>query len=321
MPTVRLMKIGADPEFSFLDREGRMVEANAAISRVRSKFGLDGCSSIAELRPSPSINPSQVVRNIYGDLLAGYYANPRTRELYWKAGSSVGDGQEEDVFATGGHIHFGIHAATSYRIYGNRSDYYRNASEYLDTYLAQVVRLLEDPSELRERLDGEYGFLGDHRSNTHGMEYRVLGSWLTSPRVAEGVLCLAQTILYQHMWLTAHKKVIVLDRLAPRSETNEYDDYAGDPNVTRALKTYRTKFKQIQSDIRKFKLYRQHELPIEFIFKLIEAKKTWYPGKDVDMKQAWGISSAASLGEQLPPLSKKILPIVKFDDIWKRARR
>jgi len=238
--------------------------------------------------------------------------------LYWKAGTvAEGDGE---VYPTGGHIHFGIHSAVPRRVFGDRDVYYKKMTRYLDTYLAQVVRQLENPHELGARLDGEYGFLGDHRANEHGFEYRVLGSWLTSPRVAEGVLCLAQTIAYQHMLLTSKGKCPEENQLTPNSELDDYNSGSWDRgaiNVPRALKVYRTKFKELQTDIRKFKLYRRHELPIEFIFKLVETKKSWYPGEEVDMKAAWGLVNAK--GVILEP-SKKILPAVKFDDIWKRAR-
>lgn len=316
MPTVRLFKVGADPEFGFLNRSGEIEEANNVMTRVRSKFGLDGCSAIAEMRPDPSINPSQVVRNLYNDLLTGYHANPGIQDLYWKAGSAISD--SGDTYPTGGHIHLGIHAAITRRVYGERNQYYRDLSAYLDTYLAQVCRLLESPSELKERLQGEYGFLGDHRANSHGLEYRVLGSWLTSPRVAEGVLCLAQAVAYQHMWLTAHGKDINLEGIAPKSETNHYGEYESTGNMPKMLKQYRSKFGRVSSDIRRFRLYRQHELPIEFILRLAEQKKTWYPGAKVDMKQAWGITTAAV--SATPPRPSRLLPAVKFNDIWKRAR-
>lgn len=325
MPTVRLFKVGADPEFGFLDENGEVVEAHDVMSTVRTKFGLDGCSSISEMRPDPSINPSQVVQNLYSDFLKGYYANPDIRNLYWKAGSVVGD-----ELPTGGHIHFGIASAITKNLYGGRIEYYRKLVMYLDTYLAQTVRLLDAPQELRYRINGDYGFLGDFRANGHGLEYRVLGSWLTSPRIAEGVLCLAQAIVYQHMWMTVHKKNIDLGNLPPGKvidcgcEANEQEcecemEYDENMNVTKSLKLYRKKFPMLRDNIRRFKLYKQHELPIEFLFQLIEKNKTWFPGKDVDMKQAWGITSLAS--PKNVTLPEKILPTVKFDDIWKRAEK
>lgn len=316
MPTVRLFKVGADPEFGFLNSSGDLVEASSVITMVRSKFGLDGCAAIAEMRPDPSINPSQVVRNLYNDLLNGYYLNPKTRDLYWKAGSVLEDSC--DIYATGGHIHFGIHNSVPRRHYGNRLDYYKKLTKYLDTYLAQTVRLLETPKQLGGRIDGEYGQLGDQRENSHGVEYRVLGSWLTSPRIAEGVLCLAQTIAYQHMWLTVNRKDINLDRLSPEEEADEYGEGSEYSDaVPDYIRDYRKKFNTLSSHIRKFQLYKKHELPIEFVLKLVEKRKTWYPGEGVDMKQAWGIAPAAII----PPRSAgKVLPVVKYDDIWKRAR-
>jgi len=193
----------------------------------------------------------------------------------------------------------------------------------MDCYLSQVTRLLEDPDELEYRLGAEYGFLGDHRSNAHGLEYRTVGSWLTSPRVAEGVLCLAQTVAYEHLHGFAHKpetmKKITTSELMPAPETNEFDEYSGEEvDVRSELKNYRKKFPTVQAHIRRFKLYKRHELPIEFLFKLVESKKMWFPGKDIDMKQAWGIAAAPAAKEKL--LQEKILPAVKFEDIWKRAR-
>ncbi len=322
MATVRLFKIGADPELGFLDREGRIVEAGSVMTRVRHSFGLDGCTSIAEMRPAPSINPAQVVQNLYKDFLQGYYANPKLRELYWKAGSSLADGN--DNFGIGGHIHFGIHGVTGRTIFDGRLAYYRDLVLFLDTYLAQVGRLLDSPVEMEERME-EYGYLGDFRTNGHGLEYRTLGSWLTSPRVAEGILCLAQTVVYQHLWETANKRKVRLDRLAPLGArrcdcSDDCEDVDGEEtnDIRRSIRQYKKKFPTLRDNIRGFKLYRQHEVPIEFIFKLIEKNKTWFPGEKVDVKVAWGVSTEHTFGKAIV-IPNKVLPAVKFDDIWKRA--
>jgi hypothetical protein len=311
MPTIRLFKVGADPEFGFLDTDGDVVNASQVLY-ASNHFGLDGCDSIAEMRPSPSVNPSQVVHNLYTDFARGYARNESIRELTWKAGSSV-----SDEYAIGGHIHLGIHSTVSHKLFGDRGSYYRELAKYLDMYVAQVVRLVEDPEETKTRLGSEYGFLSDFRSNDHGMEYRTCGSWLTSPRVAEGVLCLAQTVAYQHMWHKVHDSLPTdREQLAPTPEVNEYDEFSGDVNLPKELRAYRKKFPTLQADIRRFKLYKRHELPIEFLFKLVENKKTWFPSNR-DMKQAWGIASAPAIIKATP---EKILPAVHFEDIWKRAR-
>lgn len=295
--------IGADPEFAVMDGD-EIVMANEVIS-PRHNFGLDGCEEIAELRPSPSFNPSEVVRNIHKDLCMGYNTNPEARVYTWRAGSFV------EGYSIGGHVHLGLRAAmrgTSL----TPDNTYEDLSRYLDTYMAQVIRLIENTSEARRRRSEEYGFLGDFRPNRHGMEYRTLGSWLTSPRVAEGVLCLSQTITYEYLLQRLNNKVIRLDMLAPEREVDENGDFLYDlPNFSRAITSYRRKFPTLQKHIRGFKLYEVNKEPIEFIFKLVENKKTWCLKED--MKAAWGVASEA------PALATKIIPPVRFEDIWKRA--
>jgi len=331
------MKIGADPEFSFQNSDGELVEASNVMSRVRSCFGLDGCDSIAELRPAPDFNPSQVVKTIYTDLRRGYMENPDIRDLYWKAGSIA---EVSEGYSTGGHIHFGLRGAVRGLCRSNE-DYYRELTRFLDTYLGQVGRLLEDPREAEARFgEGEYGHLGDYRSNAHGMEYRVLGSWLSSPRIAEGVLCLAQTVAYQHLWEKKHKIKRDISKIAPAHEYSdgdgdgdcicETDDAAencdGDcnpppstpPEFRTAMRLHRKRFPELRKQIRTFKLYKKHKNAIEFLFTLIEKRKTWFPGKNVDMKAAWGITSIVSSSPGNLP--KKALPPVRFNDIWERAR-
>jgi len=319
MSNIRLFKVGADPEFGLLDNQGRLVEA-CDVMQVRHRFGLDGCSAIAEMRPEPSINPSQVVRNLYQDMVEGYYRSEKMQNLRWKAGSVVQSSRHttrDEIFTIGGHIHLGIRAAVAPRVFGSRESYYEELASYLDTYLAQIMRLLEDPLELSDRVENGYGALGDYRSNSHGMEYRTLGSWLTSPRIAEGALCLAQTVAYQHIWMTAHKKEdFLLERLSP-SYTAGSQDFEESSVNSHELRTYRKKFPTLRDQIRRFKLYKRHELPIEFIFKLVESNRTWFPGKDIDMKVAWGITSAARIENTRKP--ERVLPVVKFEDIWKRA--
>ena len=320
MYRVRLFKVGCDPEFALLN-EDELVNASEVINETNA-FGLDGCDFIAELRPSPSINPSQVVQTLHKDMVRGYYNNPEVRELYWKAGSSS-QSASEGAFATGGHIHLGIDRSLPHNVYGNKMDFYLQIVSHLDTYLSQLIRLLELPKETGERAENEYGYPGDVRTNNHGIEYRTLGSWLTSPRVAEGVLCLAQTVVYQAMWAKANRKESQLGNLDPREgcECDIWEEGCScyfSEDVSRINTQFRKKFPELRTRIRRMKLYPQHEVPIEFIFRLVEKEKTWFPGKGVDMKMAWGISGVSKEDVKRP--AAKILPPVKFDDIWKRAQ-
>lgn len=296
--------IGADPEFAVMDGIN-IVIAHEVIS-PRHNFGLDGCEEIAELRPSPSFNPSEVVRNIHKDLCTGYNTNPEARHYAWRAGSYI------DGYSIGGHVHLGLRAAMRGTAM-TPNNTYADLSKYLDTYLAQVIRLVENTSQAGRRRSDEYGFLSDFRPQRHGMEYRTLGSWLASPRVAEGVLCLAQTITYEYLLQRINKKDIRLDMLAPAAELDKEGDYlCGIPSFSRSVASYRRKFPTLQKHIRGFKLYKANSEPIEFIFKLVENKKTWCLKED--MKVAWGITP-----EVPTTVANKIIPPVRFDGIWKRA--
>lgn len=292
MAVTRLFKVGADPEFGFVDTDGELYGACDLIKDdCGGRFGLDGCNEIAELRPEPSENPSVVVKNIYRAMADGVRRNRETLSYSWEAGSILfGDGE----YPIGGHIHLGIKY---------RGIDYADLALDLDALLTQVVRLLEEPDKLKKR-SCDYGMYSDMRANHHGAEYRTLGSWITSPRIAEGVLCLAQAITYEKLSFKNRKIKLLSDRLRPDKE----DEFALD------IKDMRKKFRHLRVIIRKLKLYKKYKQPIDFLLKLIEKKKTWYPG--TDMKVAWGISAATS---GLLPLHT--LPKVKFNDIWIRARK
>jgi len=316
MASIRLFKMGADPEFGFVrpdDLDDLVSACDLIEHNLGGRFGLDGHSDIAELRPLPSINPSKVVQNIYDDMVFGYTRNKETRKFYWRAGSYVGT-------PIGGHIHFGTRGLL-------RSEKKKYAVRSLDNYLAQIVLLLENAKEVSLRNEEDFGFFSDYRGNDcGGLEYRVLGSWLTSPRVAEGVLALAQTVMYQILWEIRPKCKVRKLKTSPKlaaphslgcdgdcsnGEWGEDPCECGDTNFTAKFITdTRKKFPEIRRRIRNFKLYKRHEVAIEFLFRLIEKKKTWFPG--CDMKEAWGITEAAPI---------RILSSVQFNDIWKRARR
>ena len=327
MSKIQLPMVGADPEFGLLEKSGDETEFISAdgVIEATKRFGLDGCDSIAELRPEPSTNPAQVVANIHRDMITGYYSNAQIRHLYWKAGCSV-RADNEGPSSIGGHIHLGMNKiATASRV-GNKSDYFASLIPYLDTYLGQIGRLLENTSEARDRNDLDYGYLGDYRMNGHGVEYRTLGSWITSPRVAEGVLSLAQTVAYQHIgeyikygrdWVENKTA-----KLAPYVGF-EFSDYEGhvqnQDEYSVAIGKHRKKFPALREEVRNFQLYKRYEPPIEFLFTLIEKRKTWFPGKDVDVKAAWGISNESLRRHMVRP--QKILPEIRYEDIWKRAEK
>lgn len=283
-------KIGADPEFGF-KKNGRIIEAVDIIEcecEDTDQFGLDGCTSIAEIRPKPSANPLKVVSDIAKVLHDGVERNPETATLEWKAGSIVSDDTP-----IGGHIHFGTHAVN----YANKP----GREVFLDTldrYLAQTVILLEDPREAETRRNDEYGGLSDCRDQPWGFEYRTLSSWLTSPYIAQGVLCLAKAIVWETMY----------NGLGDHDD--EITDVIQDDFMAARLDPIRKKFENgLWRDIRKFELYKKYKKPIDLLHTLIEKRRNWFP--TCGMKVAWGIESIPDVGPMKRTTLKTIWSGVK----------
>jgi hypothetical protein len=183
--------LGADPEFLLRNERGKVTFASAFMD----KEGPVGCDAIvlpsfrkiyplAELRPDPSYEINQLVSHLHRTMqLASRKITDQT--LHWLAG-----GMPVKGFPLGGHLHF--------------SGVWLNNEllRAMDNYMALPLVLLEaDTTGLRKP---KYGFLGDFRKQRHGgFEYRVLPSWLVSPRITKGVLALAKLIADHYRVLQA----------------------------------------------------------------------------------------------------------------------
>jgi len=185
--------IGADPEFMFKDKQGKMVLA----SKYFSKNGKVGCDArtinrnkakrpLAEIRPDPSGNPDKVIESIK-NIIDEAVAHINLPSIEWIAGSMPFKG-----YSIGGHVHFSNVKLNS------------PIARALDNYLAVPIALIEDPVTARKRRL-KYGFLGDVRSQFHGgFEYRTLGSWVLSPQISKAVLHLSQFIVKNYTVLKAN---------------------------------------------------------------------------------------------------------------------
>lgn len=175
--------LGADPEFVLQNREGKITPA----SRFMDKEGAVGCDNVivrgqrtfmplVELRPEPASDPRQLVRHLRRSLLQATRLIT-DRDLAWVAG-----GMPVRGIPLGGHIHISgiwLHS---------------RLVRMLDNYLALPMLLTEEERDRYRR--PRYGYLGDIRRKAHGgFEYRSLASWLGSPRLSAGVLCLTRCII------------------------------------------------------------------------------------------------------------------------------
>jgi hypothetical protein len=264
--------IGADPEFLMIGRDGRNIRANYWCQEIQEaahihELGADGCGTTFECRPTPSINPIQIVNNLHGIFIGHLARHPKLLDYRWQAGSHHG-GQP-----LGGHIHFGI---------SNRRIGAKTGSHLLSQYVGALGILVENKDEGKVRRAGDYGGMVDYRIQSYGFEYRTPSSWLTSPYIAAAFLCLAKTVIWE----------------AVNNRTAKFNDYVvnSDFKHMNAEKVL-AKLPEIWGDITKMHLYQRYKVYIDVLYYLATNKLNWY-SKDGSMNSTWGF---ADLSSTLPP--------------------
>lgn len=197
--------IGADPEFLFVNcTEGDVLSGNVPNGSVTSantilrgglsgKVGCDGCSSTAEIRPSPSKDAVKLSKNIKKCLeqVNNKLWETKRTDLQMLCGSGT------PHIPIGGHIHFG-------GIYLNHLDP-TNMPPTNPVSTLKLVHALDmvscllasKQSLIRNRRLRHYGRLGDARRQPWGFEYRVPESWLTDPKTATAILALYHSVVIE----------------------------------------------------------------------------------------------------------------------------
>ena len=173
---VNRFKLGADPEFLFVDPTvpgGARRAANMFGLQQGLAFGMDNNGRLTEIRPYPSRSALAVTASILATLRWLAVLVPDTLKYNWQAGAYLfGDG-------LGGHVHFG-------RKRPGR-DLEVKALDAIEEELL-LARAYPMREVLRRRQGDEhhqlYGVLGDIRLQRHGYEYRTFPSWLDCPELA-----------------------------------------------------------------------------------------------------------------------------------------
>ncbi len=160
--------LGCDPEL-LCRLNGKFVPAYNYF-KSNCSFGLDGCESIAELRPGFSESPIDLTAKIKIILEYGHEKAP---DMEFYAGHYV------DEYSLGGHIHLGLPPDNS-------------LIDTLDTVLYSLSNCIDDKNQRTKRERSGYGKRRAYRRQPHGCEYRTPGSWLLSPSVALVTLTLAK---------------------------------------------------------------------------------------------------------------------------------
>jgi len=154
---MRTFTLGCDPELA-CRLNGKFVNAHNYY-KSSSSFGLDGCESIAELRPGFSESPIDLTSKIYQILEYGHSKHP---DLEFISGHYVDD------HPIGGHIHIGCKPSTE-------------IIDALDTVLYSLSNCIDDKNQRTKRENCGYGKRKAYRMQPHGFEFRTPGSWLLSP--------------------------------------------------------------------------------------------------------------------------------------------
>lgn len=260
-------KIGCDPEFVLADKLGNTFEASGIV-RGNIKFGVDGSGQQCELRPDPSLDPKEVVINLRALMVAQLKKQRQLAAYEWIAGPSVG------TIPTGGHIHFGLPEAGS-------SLSPAQVASRCDPLLAAPMAACESYWELRDRHTGGYGRFGDVRSNNGiTVEYRTLGSWLSSPKITEAVLCIAKAVVHDLQSGCG----MVPTPLPPA----EWLQHAEIDKLKAWVKS--TVFRVWE----RLELYDGYRAQFEFVQGIIESDKSIYSTVHGDMKTEWGLAAKSA---------------------------
>ena len=271
--------IGADPEFALSKVDGSLVSAGDVLTDPDNpnKFGKDGNGITFEIRPKESKNPLQVVNNIRKIFLTQIKEEPKFMEYKWHSGSYFKD------CPLGGHIHFGLN---------NRQIDFTNACNTLSNYVGAASILIEKKAEgIGRRNRGNYGGMTDHRAQNWGFEWRTLSSWLSSPYIAAGILCLSKT---------------VINEMVNNPSFRSGDYVNNDDFCLMRSDTVRSKWPTIWAEIEKMALYPTFKSHIDVIKTLIDNNLSWSPKSD--LKDSWGIASTYK------PIPVKM---VSIEGIWK----
>jgi hypothetical protein len=254
--------LGADPEFVLTRPDGKVVSA----SKFLPPEGWAGCDSIvrrgvklwplAELRPEPSPEPSQLADGIRRLLAEASRRIGNRLPLIWRAGARPVPG-----LPLGGHIHVSGALLTGERL------------RALDNAVALPLRLLEPPGASARR--PRYGVLGDFRRKPHGgFEYRTPPSWLVSHRLALGVLTLAK-IAVEHAEELAYGRPLDDDRLR-----DAFYGEGQEPLLREAAIGY---FERIRRTAGYYK-YREEA---EYVFEAVQSGRAW--DESADFRSGWGL--------------------------------
>ena len=165
---IKDLTLGADPEL-ILHKDGKVAPANNYFNG-QDKFGCDGCSTVAELRPDAAKEPMGLISYIAELIWWGHAEFP---DLKMAAGAWKFD------YSLGGHIHISTPPSP-------------NKINNLDCFLHNLENHIYPSGEVERRRSGNYGQRKGFKRKNYGIEYRSPLSWLSTPEIALVFITLAK---------------------------------------------------------------------------------------------------------------------------------
>jgi hypothetical protein len=134
------------------------------------------------------------------------------------------------------------------------------------------IFLIENPVSAARRRK-RYGLLADYRLKDYGgFEYRTLGSWLISPKIALAVLCLAKVVANHYLELNEN----YLDNYESQSAF-----YQGNQDYFRLI------FERLWSDIYSTETFSKYSSDLKIIFDMVTNSIIW--NEKSDLREVWKI--------------------------------
>ena len=283
-------KIGADPEFNIIFNDQR-ISAIKLIQKLYKKkkfieteegykiksageIGWDGAEATGELRPSPSENPTKVIKNLK-QLIQSFIDQTKLFEL-----STL-----SEKAAIGGHIHFQLKKEQISNTIMNR------IHKKLTSFMIPLM-LGENVINTKIRMQDAYGKITDYKINKlkesiTTYECRVPSAeWLTTPKIAKSTIAYLATVYNE---IINHPK-----RFNKCKDIIYKTDKQGIALQNLAVTHFETIMKgminKIKKYIKTFEFYPQYQEQIKYILnpnKVLSDKRK----VNFDIIQGWNIEA------------------------------
>ena len=290
--TAQKITIGTDPEFVLTDtKTGLGIYGDTVFENKWAQLGSDG--PCAELRPNPSNNVEDLIKNIEILLVN---APDKLKTYGWIGGATYQSKEMSRRYAIGGHIHFGLPDIPG----AGQSPKHilqRRIVRILDELIALPLIRIDTPNpEFRRNLEG-YGRFEDAKTYDIKFEWRVpSGIWLVHKEIATAVLGSAKAVVeecwkkyedrdYNEEFMLCTRENI--DNLLTSFECLNTEEVRNKVNEARTSSISTELVGNIHTRLRKMSTYCRYKEEINNFFKICCSSDFPLPAKKLELKLSW----------------------------------